>query len=301
MALAAATALTLSGCAGPEFAATQAKSKPIVEKLYAEFDLAGYTVGPIDGGHWGPDSGGDPNYWFSATHTTDHIEAAEQCKIFVDYAFKLSPSSIIDNTGQKVSQKQASADCTGELLSAYMSGYSIHASFEKTPVLLSISADRIGLAGEKTSVPTHYTVNVSTEIVEGTSGIAGCPECLMEEKLEPTLSAYLNTLQDYRAKNGFEFFDEKKLSEAGAIAQTAKAQMTPIADADGLIRRVGVHFTNGSMLLDQCYSLMPWDARYWGIDDPGSPRPLMAMAKLADLHSFGQYVMSSDCVKDPQN
>lgn len=301
MASAALVAVLLTGCAGPEFQATAAKAQPIAEKLRAAFNLDGYSPGAVDGGYWGPDSGGDPNFGFTAVHKSDKIDAPAQCALVTDYFFSLSSSKPVTNSGQHINRDQATAACIGELLSEYMSGFTLTGTYEKAPVTIHFSADKVGLPGETTSEPVSYELNIATIFEQGTSGLAGCPECLMVDPIDPGLSKYLNTVQDFRVKKGVELLTPELILESGAVAKTATSTMTPVADSDGKVTRLKVEYSNQSGLMPQCYSLLPWNKKYWGIDDPGSPRPLMFMASLDNLNSFGQFVSNSDCVNDQVN
>ena len=291
---AAALALGTAGCAGPAFEATKAKSKPIVQKLYDDFKLAGYKKGNIGGGGWSPDGGGDPNFYFEATLTTDRISARAQCEAVSAYVDSISSAPL-----PAVQEKRGVPNCIAELLSAYSTngGYSWTGTFDKAPLLVMLDKTQYGDEGEVTDKPVIYKLTVSTNFIEGASGLAGCPECFMQEPEDRNLVRYLNDLQNYRLAQGFDYFTEKTIEAAGVEGKTSTTTMTPVADPAGKLTRLKVEWASGRMNV-RCYSLMPWSEKVWGMPDPGSPRPMMLRLKLEDLKSFGQYMFDSDCVVD---
>lgn len=288
------TAISLTACAGPAFDATKAKSTPIVQALYDSFDLAGYTKSPIGGGHWGIDSGGDPNMNFTATYTTNKIDAVAQCEAVDAYVRSISSSQ-----GSVIQQKRAIPNCIAELKSYYSSngGFMWHAKYKGAPVLVQLDKSQYGYEGEPVTESVKYTITVMTVFTQGTSGLADCPECLMQEPDDRNLVRYLNGLEDYRNAKGFDFFTAKTIADSGVVGKTSTTTMTPVADEQGRFTRLKVEWANGRMNV-RCYSLLPWSKKLWGIDDPGAPRPMMTRHTLTDLVSFGQYMYDSDCVVD---
>lgn len=283
--------LALTGCAGPAFDATKAKSTPIVQQLHDKFSLAGYKTSSLKGGGWSPDGGGNPNRYFVATLTSDKIQATEQCTAVDAYVRKTLTSVREAEPGQAI------PTCIGDLLSDTQAngGFSWLGKFQGSPVSVVLGSDRNGLPGEIIAESVHYKVVIGTDFTEGVSGADGCPECLQPDPVELLPDKYLDAIQDYRAAHHFDYFTEKSAALSGEFGSKGKISLTPIKNADGQYTKLSVHW-NVDGPLDRCYSLKPWKKQYWGIDDPGKPRPLMWMNKLSELNSFGQFITDSDCV-----
>jgi hypothetical protein len=121
------------------------------------------------------------------------------------------------------------------------------------------------------------------------------PEPDVPMDLDQSVADYMFGLQEYRVANGIKLFTAAELEKVGLVAKSDTAELTPIVDSDGFIRRIHIKYQN--YWEDQCWSAAPWDAKDWTVADPGAPYPQYTVESLDELTNFGSLLMSSDCTQ----
>jgi hypothetical protein len=279
IAAAAVLAVSLTGCASPEFNRLKEQSLKEVTSLYEAFDIQGFILtGAVKEGTWDFSQGGDPNAAFHASAENSNLTSKEICDRVFAYAKKLSSTDLTYYPTPALNDDHFLVHCIASMKTTEYGGIELRGQ------LASGVSFGVNLWGTSFSVVTRlYDRNGSG------------PEPDVPMDLDQSVADYMFGLQEYRVANGIKLFTAAELEKVGLVAKSDTAELTPIVDSDGFIRRIHIKYQN--YWEDQCWSAAPWDAKDWTVADPGAPYPQYTVESLDELTNFGSLLMSSDCTQ----
>ena len=282
IAAAAVLVITLTGCASPEFNSKKEQSLKEVTALYDSFDIPGYKLdSDVVKGWWDFEQGSHPNAEFFASPETTNQSPKDICKSVWSYAKILSSTSLTFWPTPGLEADHVVVYCIASTKSRYYGGLKF----------LGTLPSGVGFVVEL-GTPEAYSIRVATTLQSGYGDVELDPTLGVTE-VDQTVSDYMSGLQKYRNANGIKLFTSAELEKVGLVAKSETAELTPVVDGDGLIRKIHIKYQN--YWLDQCWSAAPWDAKDWTVADPGSPYPQYTVESLDELTNFGSLLMSSDC------
>jgi hypothetical protein len=279
IAAAAVLAVSLTGCASPEFNRLKEQSLKEVTALYKAFDIPGFILtGEVKEGSWDFSKGGDPNAAFHASAENSNLTSKEICDRVLAYAKQLSSTELTYYPTPALNEDHFIVHCIASMKTRDYGGIELRGQ------LASGVTFGVNLWGTSFSVVTRlYDRNGSG------------PEPDIPMDLDQSVADYMFGLQEYRVANGIKLFTAAELEKVGLVAKSDTAELTPIVDSDGFIRRIHIKYQN--YWEDQCWSAAPWDAKDWTVADPGAPYPQYTVESLDELTNFGSLLMSSDCTQ----